>query len=518
MVINKTPVVTLNRGLRNERVLYSLQDKQLEVYNMTPLNLPPGAPYARHLGAGGAAGGGKSYLSRAILVATALFWPGSTAILFRRTEKEVKENHVVKFRSEVPDKDPDSGYRLYTWNGGDLIASWFNKSRTLFGYLKSEDDIFTYQGPEYDVMVFEEATQYSDHQVRWLTGNRLRATVKGSRPFAFYPSNPGNKGHAWYKRLFVERRYHRDAGERPENYAFVQMFLRHNIELMLRDPEYANRLDSLPEPWRSWQRDGNFAAGAGTSISELNENVHMVDPFEIPGHWLRFGSFDWGYAHPFSFGFYAVNENGQVFKTETVTGRHLQPREIAERVRERGGEVSPGIKLVEVLKYITAGHDCWQEHKARGENTPDIAEQFAKMQLYLSRANVSRVAGLQQLRAMLSPNNPTGEPYLRFFKTENNRRCFTQLEDRVSDPDDPEDVLKTDADMWGEGGDDMYDETRYAATSRPWRVKTPTPQGYVSTFDPAILAAEADRLRRGPGRDRRAASGGLEIPELGEVF
>lgn len=508
-LVSRQPIVKIPVVTFGSRVLYALQPKQYQAYKLTPLWIPQDEPYPGHIGCGGAAGGGKSYLSRCILTAAALKWPGSTFILFRRSEREVKENHVNKFRVEVPDKL--DGERLYTWNGSDLCATWFNGSKTYFGYLRHDDDVYTYQGPEYDGMIFEEATQYSFFQVQYLTGNRLRATIPESRPFAVYPSNPGNKGHFWYKRLFVDRRYHQDDGEDPDSYAFLQMFLRDNLELQHRDPGYARRLDTLPEPWRSWQRDGDFAAGAGTALGQLSREKHLIPSFEIPPHWVRFGSFDWGFAHPFSFGEYAVNEDGVVFKIQTITGRRLHDGDIARRILDKLDHTR--------LSYIVAGHDCWAEVKARGENPPTTAETFTKFQLYLMQANISRPDGLKALREAVNPEQEDGIR-LFFLDNEGNRRCFEQLEARVADPDDPEDVLKTDADDWGEGGDDMYDETRYAISSRYQSAK---PQGLdkpVESWSQEVLAAEHARLYRGRG-DKVVQHSDRPVwdhPEFGDVL
>lgn len=494
MTVIKTPIIEIPEL---NLPLYSLQPKQLACYQLTPV-YRGAAPGPSHIGYGGAAGGGKSYLSRSVFTSAALRWPGSTSILFRRTEGEVIANHVNKFRSEVP--DVIAGKRLYKYNGGDLVVEWYNGSRTYFGYLKEDKDVFTYQGPEYDLMIFEEATQYSSFQVSWLTGNRLRGTIKGTRPFALYPSNPGNKGHVWYKRLFIDRRFHTDDGERPEDYAFLQAKLEDNRELMERDPTYEQKLNKLPEPWRSWQRDGDFAAGAGTALTELTRDRHLIKPFTVPPHWTVFGSFDWGFNHPFSFGFYAVNEDGVRFKVDTVSGRRLLPHEIAQRVRGRMEQWG-----IPKFSYIVAGHDAWAERKAMGENTPTIAETFSELGLPLLQANIDRKMGLQELRKATAwkttgPEGTPGEPNLLFFDTETNKRCFEQLETRVTDPDDLEDVLKTDADDWGEGGDDLYDETRYAMASRPMPARSAWGDAdQVNAWSPEALAAERDRLTKGRG-------------------
>ena len=198
--MSPTPVLEIG-----ERVVYALQPKQLRALAKTPLS----GGKAVHVGYGGAAGGGKSHLARAVAALVAWLWPGSTGIIFRRTHPEVLENHIVSFRAEVPEEV--DGQRIYTWRATESAAMWANGSRTLFGYLGADDDVYRYQGAQYDLMVFEEATHYTWFQVSWLVGNRLRASVPGSVPFALYPSNPGNRGHAWYKRLFIDRMDGNDA-------------------------------------------------------------------------------------------------------------------------------------------------------------------------------------------------------------------------------------------------------------------------------------------------------------------
>jgi phage terminase large subunit len=509
--IERVPVASLEIG-GIDRVLYALQPKQLEAFDLTPLAREPDEPYPEHIGYGGAAGGGKSYFARAVATAAALMWPGSRSIIFRRTEGEVKENHVKDFRTEVPDEI--EGVRIYGWNGDDLEASWYNGSTTRFGYLKTDDDVFRYQGPAYDLIIFEEATHYSWFQVSWLTGNRLRANTARSRPFVVYPSNPGSKGHYWYKRLFIDKNYYTDEGEEPHQYAFVQAKLADNYVLKERDPRYAKRLDRLPEPWRSWQRDGDFAAGAGAMLSELNRDVHLIKPFRVPGHWTRFGSFDWGYAHPWVFGEYAVNEDGRCFKLQTIAGIRDKPQQIADKINAHVN--------VSQLAYISAGWDAWHEKKSMSDDTPTIAESLETHGISLVRANIQRVSGLQNLKRYLEyrgiePDGTDGVPQLVFFNNPGNFETIQQLESMTPDPDNLEDVLKVNADEFGRGGDDRYDETRYAMASRPQAGDEVFGSQHVDPWEETTLLYEAEyKLRHWDSLVDPNES--VIDPILGEIF
>jgi phage terminase large subunit len=396
-----------------------------------------------------------------------MLWPGSTTIIFRKTRPEVKANHVIKFLGEVP----HYRRRLYSFNAQDLVVTWANGSRTYFGYLEHDKDVFNYQGPEYDVMIFEEATHQTWWRVNWLLSNRLRATVDTATPFALFPSNPGNVGHFWYKRLFIERR-HRE-NERPEEYAFLQAKVYDNYELCRRDPGYVHKLEGLEEPWRSWMLDGNFHAGQGTALQMRKE--HLCDPFKIPQHWTIFGGYDWGFAHPAVFGLYAVEpdrdgEKGRIIKLETISMQYQNDWQQIRTVLERGNRIMTAIgrgPLLEELEYVATGADT-RAKKAFGQGEqPSSAERWQDAGFPMSDQKVDdRVPGLNNLRDYLRIR-ADGRPGYQMFNTASNVKTFEQLEAMVQDPDDLEDVLKVDADEVGEGGDDRYDETRMALMSRP---------------------------------------------------
>jgi hypothetical protein len=89
-----------------------------------------------------------------------------------------------------------------------------------------------------------------------------------------------------------------------------------------------------------------------------------------------------------------------------------------------------------------------------------------------------------------------GDPSLRFFDTKNNRTCLEQMENMAEDPANAEDVLKMNADDFGENGDDMYDETRYACASRPPTPDSPWTGQSVNPWAPAVLEHEMKEQRR----------------------
>ena len=60
----------------------------------------------------------------------------------------------------------------------------------------------------------------------------------------YYTCNPGGPGHAYIKRLFIDRRF--EEGEDPKDYTFIQSLVTDNHALMATQPDYVRQLEALP--------------------------------------------------------------------------------------------------------------------------------------------------------------------------------------------------------------------------------------------------------------------------------
>jgi len=211
--------------------------------------------------------------------------------------------------------------------------------------------------------------------------------------------------------------------------------------------------------------------GVGLALPGISPTTHMVPAFTPEPHWNEFASFDWGYHHPWSLGRYTVDEDGQVYKRDTLTGRLDLPEAIDQKARASG--LNPKTSL------IFAGGDIWRARLKKGEFAgPTVAEMLQGLGWRLVPANDARVAGLNNLRRYthIPPDRPDARPRFLWMDTPGNRACLAQVARIPLDPDKPEDALKVDADAAGRGGDDMYDETRYGMMSRPLQANTPPPE------------------------------------------
>ena len=401
---------------------------------------------------GGAKGGGKSEGLRSIQLIRRMKYPGSYGAIFRKTYTELEGNHIRPLFAKYP--------ALYNyWNSSKKILSLPNGSTLEFCYCENQQDVKRYQGREFHDLAIDEAGQWTEPMVRELQGSN-RSSVVGVKARTLLTGNPGGVGHTWLKRLFIERRF--NERERPEDYAFIQALVDDNPALIQNDPAYLHRLDTEPnEALRKAYRYGSWDIHAGQFFSEVSREVHLIKPFAIPQHWNRFGSYDYGFNHPAAFGWFACDEDGNVYLYRELAKAQLRIDEYARELNKYADTVK--------LDYIKAGWDCWvQKGILKHGHPPTIAEEFSNHGLILSKAVIDRIQGAAQVRNFLAwRNTSSGKPKFFIFDTcPNSFEAITRMQ---TDPDRVEDVLKEDAtDGDPLTGDDCYDMVRYGLMSRPW--------------------------------------------------
>lgn len=373
----------------------------------------------RYIAYGGARGGGKSWAMRRKFVLLANNYPDLRLLLLRRTLPELQENHIVPLMKEL------SGYAQY--NRDQKVIKFPNGSRIKLGYCDQEADVFQYQGQEYDVVGLEEATQFTETQMLYLTTCN-RSTRTDFKPRMYFTCNPGGVGHEWVKRLFIDRNY--KASEKPEEYVFIPAKLTDNTVLMQNNPEYLTVLSNLPEHLRKAYLDGDWDAMEGQYFEEFNRAIHVCHPFQIPQWWKRFRAMDWGYRDPCCVLWFAVAPDGCVYVYDELYITRTIASTVAKMVKEKTG----GYKCA----YTAASPDAWAKRGATdGIEGVSVEQIFAKNGVPLQKADNSRIVGWQRVREFLQTTD--GEkPMLQIF--DNCVNLIRTLPTLTFDKNDHEDV------------------------------------------------------------------------------
>lgn len=411
---------------------------------------------ARHTAYGGARGGGKSWAMRRKFVMLALRYKGLNLLLLRRTLPELRENHVIPLLKEL------NGFCNY--KATERVFEFPNGSRIKLGYCDSANDIYQYQGQEYDCIGLEEATHFTEEQMQFLTTCN-RSTRTDFSPRMYYTTNPGNVGHGWVKRLFIDREY--TAFENPSDYLFIPARVYDNQVLMKANPEYVRTLEALPDDLKRAHLYGDWDVFAGQYFKEFSREKHVIEPFSLPSYYKRFCSMDWGYNDPCCVLWHCVDTEGRIYTYRELYVRHNRADEVAKRIIE----LSEG----ESISYTVASPDMWQKRgilaAQGGFEGESIADVFQNAGVPLTPADNSRVAGWQKVRAYLA-DAPDGKPLWQVFSTCMN--LIKTLPALTYDSHNVEDAFGID--------DHAPEALRYGLMSRPGKTRVQTK--IVKCYDP----------------------------------
>lgn len=253
-------------------------------------------------------------------------YPGFKALIVRLSYPELDGNHIQPLLEML--------HGIAKYNKSEKRFYFPNGSTIKLDYCGSDSDVLHYQGQEYDAIYIDEATNLKEE---WIT--KIRACNRGDNAFPhqmYYTMNPGGTSHGYFKRLFVDRRY--KGLEDPNDYEFIQARVTDNAALMASDPEYIKLLQNLPPKLRSAWLDGEWnifegqyfedfrvepdvrmAAEHGChddpdELARTHRWTHVIPAFKVPDTWEIYRSFDWGYHHPFSMGYYAVDYDGIIYR------------------------------------------------------------------------------------------------------------------------------------------------------------------------------------------------------------
>lgn len=154
-------------------------------------------------------------------------------------------------------------------------------------------------------------------------------------------ANPGGIGHGWVKSRFVSittpghpivsEVVIRDPKGKEirlsKDRIFIPSSVFDNPALLKNDPGYLGNLAILPEAERNALLYGDWDSFEGQVFTEWKNDpenyatrqwTHVIEPFKIPSGWEIVRGYDFGYAKPFSVGWYAIDYTGTIYRIPGV--------------------------------------------------------------------------------------------------------------------------------------------------------------------------------------------------------
>jgi len=222
---------------------------------------------------GGAAGGGKSAFLRGYACDFAASHPGAHIALIRRTLPQLRQTHGIHLPEMLTGKaTPNRSEFTWVFPNGSILR---------FISLPNPGDEQQYKSAEFDLLLFDEVTEFTEGQYTFML-SRCRS-ARGHRAHVVATSNPEGAGFRWVKRRWVAPRPEDLAegqalpepgvpweapviedghiiGWHPAR-AFLPATVTDNPGLMAANPQYVRQLQALPDGrLRRALLDGDWSA------------------------------------------------------------------------------------------------------------------------------------------------------------------------------------------------------------------------------------------------------------------
>jgi hypothetical protein len=322
---------------------------------------------------GGARGGGKT---DGIL--------GKWAV---KSELYGSDFNAVFFRHALPMLDDaiERSHQIYgqmgaVWNEQKKLWRLRNGGRIRFRPLERLQDAEKYQGQNITDIAVDEVGNYPTSAPIDRLNGVLRSGA-GVPTQMILTGNAGGAGQLWLKARYVDPFpmgfniiYTVLPNGDSVDSVYMPSLITSNKILLANDPDYIKRLylvgsEALVKAWL----DGDWSTVEGAFFDTWSDKDHIVAPFEIPKHWTRIRSFDWGSARPFSVGWWAVASDDVV-----INGRWIK-RGCMVRYREwygvqhlPNGQVVPNKGLKLTSEQVGAG--IWEREKGDGKIHDYVAD------------------------------------------------------------------------------------------------------------------------------------------------
>jgi len=357
---------------------------------------------------GGALGGGKSD-SLLMEALRQIDKPRYRALLMRRTFPELEMSLIRRSHEVYPAVGGDYNATKHTWTfpSGAIVQ---------FGHCANDEDVYRFQSSEFAYIGFDEASHFTPFQYQYML-TRNRTPDKSIKKYIRAASNPGNVGHDFFKKRFIDGKEPFKVYTDPDTQTtrqFIPAKLKDNLTMMKNDPDYINRLQNMPANKKKALLDGNWDIFEGQFFEDWHTEVHLVDPFDIPSGWTRFRAIDYGRTAPLCCLWFAVDfdKNLYLYKEyyHPEPDTQMLPR-TAEEHAKAIMEMSDGLE-----KYTVIGKDAF--NKSAGVESP--ADIMRRVGLVCTPANSDRIVGWSVVKEFMHWQKDNKgqyiiEPKVKFF-------------------------------------------------------------------------------------------------------
>ena len=424
---------------------------------------------------------------RAVAVALAFDVPGIQIYLFRRTFPEISTNHLTGSMNfhEMLAPFIETGQVKIVEN----MIRFSHGSTIQLHHAEHDNSVLKLLGAEINVLLIDELTSFSYYQYTYLRsrvrlgGLKVPPEWKHKLPFILCATNPGGVGHQWVKGMFINNAKPLELCQMPPGEGgmlrqFIPAKLSDNKTLMENDPNYAQRLMGLGNPALvRAMLEGDWDIVAGAALEKLAREKHIIRHFDIPKHWTKFSSIDWGTSAPYAIGWYAVVEDDLLLKAKdewperlVSRGSLIMYRECygtnghnGQGSREEAFEVARRMHALEAryenISYRIGDSAMWASHDgpSAAENMMNELSKLENPTPHMEQSRKGRMENYLEVRNRIAAE--TGYPgFYTFDNCPHFWRTVPELQLDIRNPEKGPDSRQE---------DHHFDQLSYAFASRP---------------------------------------------------
>lgn len=405
--------------------------------------------------------------------AIAIDFPDYVALLVRRTFPQLERN----LKPEC-----EKLYKMYgaKWQERNHCFLFPSGAKVYLVHCQDRKALDNYIGGNYHFLGIDEANQFPEEWVEELSTS-VRSSNPKIKPQICLTSNPGNIGHAWLKRRFVDKcspipsgriKYNKEfdvsfqpmksaepyIDEEGISHQYIPATVFDNPSLLENDKKYVRELKKLNPTLRAMWLEGRWDVFQGMYFDKWDEGVHVIDEdkyvygkhFGLQTHsFYRF--YDYGTKNPFVCLFATVDKSDNVIVFDEIVEKGLAASEqskLVTRISKEKYRLSPDDFDMDIAD------PAYRTKHSEKEGVLYSPKMFyADNDIFLTLGNNDRKAGAKVVYDGLNVPG-SGVPRIRF--TSNCKYCIETIPSLPSKINDPEDV---DTD----GEDHAYDALRYGA-------------------------------------------------------
>lgn len=282
---------------------------------------------------GGAMGGAKTAAIANEVIRLAMRYPGTQLFVGRRFADDLRQNTMQEIFKFMPPRQPDPADR--SWREWDYSPYYNEMVFYRYGSYVKFDNLERWKatfGPEYQAVFIDQAEEVDEQAALALLtrlrlpdetrlynirrtifkGKPLTPEVAGFQPGEVVDSRNGKRHVPYYFVVafnpevnWVKEWFYDDAEivhyevdgqpilcyEKGAERIFIPAYSSDNPHL---PASYVAAMHTMPQEWQDRYVKGMFIQGGETPFPRFDPAIHVIKPFAIPDHYLRFRSIDHG--------------------------------------------------------------------------------------------------------------------------------------------------------------------------------------------------------------------------------